>query len=474
MSDDLVVGGGGSVAVATVTLFDQAQRLERLGRDLEACVRILGAMDAGAASRLMGTTGARTALERAERGIDDARALLGLAVVRSGHLAAGLQLSANVYGAGESALAAINERLAGDVAAGLGFLAARWGLVLAPGLLIAGSRAALASAVASTLAPEAARRGAEPAERWTARHRSLLSDPRFVQFARVSIVSVDDLAAGAAGLPLPVVRLLGDDGLGPLGLDTTVGAVAAGASLFGALRETRVRTVPLFSAPSTRAHGFADRAARVPRGRAQVRIDRYSARGRPDRFEVYLGGTADFSPRSGKEPWDLTSNISALSGEPSGAYRAVVDALDQAGVGAQSPLVVTGYSQGGLVAAQLAASGHYDVRGLYTLGAPSGQVDVPRDVLWVAVEHTDDVVPALGGTWATADPVLVRREVFSDRPPPPELAVPAHAAAHYRATAELIDAANESRLRDARAEFSAVGRGAERVESTWYRASRVP
>lgn len=474
MSDDLVVGGGGSIAVATVTLFDQAQRLERLERDLDECVRSLGAMDAGAASRLPGTAVCRPALEQAERGIDDACALLGLAAVRSGYLAAGLQLSANVYGAGESALAALGERLAGDFAAGLGFLAARVGLVLAPGLLVAGSRAAFAHSVASTVAPHATRRGADAAERWLAGHRSILSDPRFVQFARVSIVSVDDLAAGAAGLPLPAVRMLGDDGLGILGLDTTVGAVAAGASVFGALRETPVRAVPVSSAPSTRADGFADRAARVPSGSAQVRIDRYSAPGQPDRFELYLGGTADFSPMSGKEPWDLTSNISALSGEPSGAYRAVADALDQAGVEAQSPLVVTGYSQGGLVAAQLAASGNYDVRGLYTLGAPSGQVDVPRDVPWVAVEHTDDLVPALGGTWATADPVLVRREVFSDGPPPPELAAPAHAAEHYRATAELIDAANEDRLRKAAAEFGAVGRDAEQVESTWYRASRVP
>jgi len=474
MSDDLMVGGGGSIAVATVTLFDQAQRLEQLERNLEECVRSLGAMDAGAASRLTGTAACRPALEQAERGIDDARALLGLAGVRSGHLAAGLQLSADVYGAGESALAALGERLAGDFAAGLGFLAARWGLVLAPGLLVAGSRAALAYSVASTVAPDATRRGGDAAERWIAGHRSILSNPRFVQFARVSIVSVDEVVAGAGGLPLPVVRMLGDDGLGLLGLDTTVGAVAIGASVFGGLRETPVRTVPVSRASSTRADGFADRAARVPSGNAQVRIDRYSAPGQPDRFEVYLGGTADFSLASGKEPWDLTSNVSALSGEPSGAYRAVVDALDQAGVEAKSPLVVTGYSQGGLVAAQLAASGDYDVRGLYTLGAPGGQVDVPRDVPWVAVEHTDDLVPALGGTWATADPVLVRREVFSDRPPPLELAVPAHAAEHYRATAELIDAANESRLRAVGADFDAVGRGAERVETTWYQASRVP
>ncbi len=474
MSDDLVVGGGGSIAVATVTLFAQAQQLERLERNLEECVRTLGAMDAGAASRLPGTADCRPALEQAARGIDDARALLGLAVVRTGHLAAGLQLSANVYGAGESALAALGERLAGDFAAGLGFLAARLGLVLAPGLLVASSRAALAYAVASTVIPDATRRGTDAAERWGVGQRAILSDPRFVQFARVSIVSVDEFAAGAAGLPLPVVRMLGDDGIGILGMDTTVGAVAAGASVVGALRETPIRIAPVARGTSTRADGFADRAARVPSGRAQVRIDQYSAPGQPDRFEVYLGGTADFSPTSGTEPWDLTSNISALSGEPSGAYRAVADVLNHAGVGAQSPLVVTGYSQGGLVAAQLAASGDYDVRGLFTLGAPSGQVDVPRDVPWVAVEHTDDLVPALGGTWARADPVLVRREVFSDGPPPPELAVPAHAAEHYRATAKFIDAANERRLLAAGAEFDAVGRGAERVETTWYRAWRAP
>ena len=511
MSDDLLVGGGGAIAVATVALFDQVARLERLESSLEECARILGAMDAVAVSRLPGTASCRPALEQAGRGVDDARALLGLAAVRSAHLASGLRLSAKVYGAGESALAAFSERLAGDFAAGLGFLAARFGLLVAPGLLLAGSRVAVpftiartvagtvagtmgstvantvagtvastaANTMANTVASHATRRspgaGADAAERWLAGHKAMLSDPRFVQLARVSIVSLDEFGAGAVGLPVPVVRLLGEDGLGLLGLDTTVGAVAVGASVVGAFRETGVRTAPVATTPSTPAEGFADRAARVPSGSAQVRVDRYSAPGQQDRFEVYLGGTADFSPMSGKEPFDLTSNITALSaGGQSGAYRAVEDALGQAGVGPHSPLVVTGYSQGGLVAAQLAASGDYDVRGLYTLGAPSGQVDVPRDVQWVAVEHTDDLVPALGGTWATADPVLVRRKVFSDVAPPPELALPAHAAEQYRATAALIDAANESRLREAGAAFDLVGRGAESVESTWYRASRVP
>ena len=48
-----------------------------------------------------------------------------------------------------------------------------------------------------------------------------------------------------------------------------------------------------------------------------------------------------------------------------------------AGITAGSAVVFTGYSQGGLIAARLAASGDYHTTGLYTLGGPAGQVPVP-------------------------------------------------------------------------------------------------
>jgi hypothetical protein len=279
-----------------------------------------------------------------------------------------------------------------------------------------------------------------------------------------------------------------------------VAGAAAGAGL---LRETPVRVTAVASTTTAPASGFADRASRIPttvhpptavHPRAatpfppgaprpgigqqpdqvpQIRIDRYSEPGRPDRFEVYLGGTLDFAPRATDEPWDLTSNVGGIAGsDAAGSYRAVEQALAASGATAQSDVVVTGYSQGGLVAAMLAASDDHHVTGLYTLGAPAAQVPVPADVPWVAVEHSDDIVPALGGTWDSTAPVVVRREVFGDGPPPGELFFPAHELARYRDSAALLDAAADPRI--ARVGDALAPEENAAVRSTWYHAERTP
>jgi pimeloyl-ACP methyl ester carboxylesterase len=240
------------------------------------------------------------------------------------------------------------------------------------------------------------------------------------------------------------------------------------------LRETPVRIAER-SAPVAvpRASGYADRAGRIPVGAAQVRIDRYRAPGSADRFEVYIGGTRDFSPVAGAEPWDMTSNLDASAGVDAGSVRVVREAMEQAGVTASTPVIVTGYSQGGLIAARLAASGDFDIRGLCTLGAPAGQVPVPPEIPWVAIEHTDDLVPAFGGTWGSAAPVIVRRQVFAGRPVDTSVALPAHRLAAYRETAAAADRSRERRLTEAIARLDGFADGAATVDSVLYRAERI-
>jgi pimeloyl-ACP methyl ester carboxylesterase len=150
----------------------------------------------------------------------------------------------------------------------------------------------------------------------------------------------------------------------------------------------------------------------------------------------------------------------------------VTEAMADAGVTSASPVLFTGYSQGGLIAAELAASGDYDTRGLYTLGAPAAQVEVPSSIPWVALEHSDDIVPAVGGSWASADPVLVRRQLFADKPVSTEVLFPAHQLSGYRETAALVDASHETRVVSALACFDRFGDGTTRVDSTLYRGVR--
>jgi pimeloyl-ACP methyl ester carboxylesterase len=228
------------------------------------------------------------------------------------------------------------------------------------------------------------------------------------------------------------------------------------------------------TSPTSPATGLADRAARIPTGTEQVRVDRYVREGRPDRFEVYIGGTIDFSPTATGEPWDLTSNVHGVAGGDPASHRATVEALAAAGAEPGAEIVVTGYSQGGLVAATMAASGDYEVAGVYTLGAPAGQVAVPSDVPWVAIEHTDDLVPALGGSWAQNDTVVVDREAFDGRPPDDSYVFPAHQIQYYLETAQLADAAGDERVVAAAEAFDRFSNGSERVESTLFEARRVP
>lgn len=471
MAGDLWIGGGGSTAVATSELFDDARRLGGVRDILSDCLGRIGRIDRLVAGARLSALDAPFGAFAAERAMDDAASAIARAAPAADGLRFALIASAHSYGIGEG----VAERLAQDVA---GRLASLLGMVL-PAILVEALPWMLGIGGAAVIGVALL-----PADRRTAliaavpgflrEHSAALSDPRVVELVRLSVMSADDFGGGVLHLPPGVGRALGDEGLGILGLATSSGAVVALARPTGALAETAV-SVRRFgaSAPSTRALSYSDRAARVPQGTAQVRIDRYSQAGQPDRFEVYVGGTRDFSLEPGAEAWDMTSNVTAMAGAEAGSYRAVSMAMADAGITPSSPVILTGYSQGGLIAAELAASGDWDARGLYTLGAPAGQVAVPADIPWVAIEHTDDIVPAVGGTWATVDPVLVRRELFDGGRAPTDVLLPAHQLDGYRQTAALVDRSSEHRVVSAIEGFDRFGEGSTSVEATLYYGTRV-
>lgn len=469
-----MIGGGGSVAVATGTLFAHAERLEALARDLEGCSRTVAVIDRAVSSRVLSTANAPPSAMRAELAMDEAVRAIADARRASSWLAAALRTSAEIYGRAEDAAGRVLQSLAAQVGYALGFAGSTVGLVMLPYLL--GGAAVLGSGylLARALDPAGTRRAMADLGQLIDANRGVLSDPAFVELVRLTVMSSDDMLGGALRVPPALTRSLGDEGLGVTGPDTVaLGLLSLGATA-GMLRETPVTVRAGAPAAVTSATGFADRAGRIPEGSARIRIDRYVMPDGPDRFEVYLAGTTDFDPRSSDDPFDMTSNVAALAGADPGAYRAVEAALAGAGVTSESEIVVTGYSQGGLIAAQLASSGDYRVAQLYTLGAPAGQVAVPDSVPWVAVEHTDDVVPALGGSWAGADPLLVRREAFEDQRPESDYTFPAHQLEQYRDTAAMADDAEENRLIAARERLDEFGSGAESVESTLYEADRMP
>jgi pimeloyl-ACP methyl ester carboxylesterase len=224
--------------------------------------------------------------------------------------------------------------------------------------------------------------------------------------------------------------------------------------------------------------GFDARLSKIPLpetapGGAQIRIDTILSDSASPRFEVYIGGTVDFRALPAQDAFDLTSNVTGVAGLPAGSLRAVQQAMEQAGVTSSSQVTFTGYSQGGMVAAVLAASGDYNVQGVVTVAAPAGNVQLPAGIPAVIVEHTDDFIPALGGVQTNTEALVVQRRAFeSVSELPAGLAAPAHRMSYYRETAVIMDQGTSAQLLDVRRQLDAFSAGAHSVVSSYYYASR--
>lgn len=444
MSDDLAVGGPGTTSVLTTELVHQSYRFSALHRRLGTLLHQLVGLDRVVGDGVLRAADAPQSALLAESAIDSATVALNRAIGHSEQLARGLAGTADGYQSADRFVARLGQELAARLAYGIGVLLPSIVLALLPGIVVLGS----AGTGAVLALPEESRaRLFRSLGDWLRDNSGVLSDPRVVELVRMTVMSADDLGGGLLGAPPELVHLLGDEGLGLYGVDTSAAVVGALGSGVGLLRETPVTVKAGQSAFGvSNAIGVQDRVERIPKEPEQIRIDRYSSPGEPDRFEVYIAGTADPSLSGDSEPWDMTSNVTALAGGSAGSYRAVEEAMRQAGIGATSPVTLTGYSQGGLLAAELAASGDYTVDGLVTLGAPAGQVAVPHDIPYLAVEHTNDLVPALGGTFASSEPVVVRRELFDGAPPADTAVLPAHELSNYLDTARLIDRSDNEQL----------------------------
>lgn len=473
VSDDLAVGGPSSTSVLTTELVEESSRLTQLGWEMEGCLHDLAAIDRVVGGGILHAADAPLSAIRAEQAIDEAGAAIAAAKSQCDVLRRALAHAAEQYEWVDRHVAAMEEGLASKVAYLFGAIAPALIAVILPGAVIA------AGGVAAFLVtlPEASRAALFTSiGTWLRGNSGVLTDPHVVSAVRLSVMSADDAGEGFLHLPPPIAAILGDEGLGILGVDTSAAVLAGTAAGFGLLKESPVRvTKEATEVDVPRAASIRDRVERIPVDSAQIRIDRYSTPGQPDHFEVYIAGTADLSPVSGSEPWDMASNVAATAGgsdgSAAGSYRAVAEALRLAGIDSASPVTVTGYSQGGLIAAQLAASGDYAISGLITVAAPAGQVAVPHDIPYLAIEHTDDLVPALGGTFASSDPVVVQREVFDGPPPTTQFVFPAHQLDYYLHTAELIDGSENLRLTEFLQQFPHAQSGD--VTSTTFLAERV-
>jgi hypothetical protein len=287
---------------------------------------------------------------------------------------------------------------------------------------------------------------------WIGANSRYVATPAAVGLVRAVVSASDDVVAGALRLP----RRAADARL----VDTPVSVAPVGGA----------RTI---TAPST----VADIAARIPAnapGQPQIRIEKYEGPEGDRAWAVYVGSTVEFGVGESEEPFDLESAIGTMAGEDGAAYRAVEQAMSDAGVAADEPVTLAGHSQGGLVAAALAGSGDYAVDSLVTFGAPSAQIPAPDGVPTVVVEHSDDLVPALAGQ-APADDArtVVSRDTLS-REQEGDSLLSAHSIEEYTRTADLMDRSDDQRLVEFRESLMRSAASGASGVATEYRADREP
>lgn len=218
-----------------------------------------------------------------------------------------------------------------------------------------------------------------------------------------------ELRAAAALAVQAVPKVRGTHGQGPVqdaaarmlaasGQDVVRGAVV--------LEEARVLTASGLDSAQAVLEQLQEAAAESDSsGRGEIRVvEQVNAAGQRA-FTVVLPGTREMW--NAANPQDHLSNVQLMAGTRSDLLDAVLQALDLAGIGQDDPVVLVGHSQGGIVAAELAADSEflarYQVRGVLTLGSPVGHVRLPDGVISLHLENMQDVVPALDGIANSAD-----------------------------------------------------------------------
>ena len=246
-------------------------------------------------------------------------------------------------------------------------------------------------------------------------------------------------------LDLPIAAMAGGlaavgSGFGLLGetkissnLVGVEGSIAA-PSTISTLADRLIKTSELASGPKDadtgwlRIEKFREPASPVSAAQGLVSVAEA-------RYVVYIPGTQSWAPKPGTNPFDLTSNLSAISKTGfAGSERAVSEAMQQAGIRPDSKVLLVGHSQGGLIAANI--STRFAGSKVLTFGAPLGLLAKELKAPTLAVEHPADPVPKLDG-WPNpiaSNWVTVRQKLDAANP------LAQHEMAGYQQTAAEIDA----------------------------------
>jgi hypothetical protein len=130
---------------------------------------------------------------------------------------------------------------------------------------------------------------------------------------------------------------------------------------------------------------------------ARIRI--VSAGGEPPHWVVQIPSTQSWATEAGSTPNDVTSDLHAMAGNPTALADAVQRAMAEAGIQPTDPVMLEGFSLGGITAGMMAADDSlpYNVTHVVTAGSPIARFPIDSDISVLSLEHSEDPVARLDG-----------------------------------------------------------------------------
>lgn len=217
--------------------------------------------------------------------------------------------------------------------------------------------------------------------------------------------------AGAASAAVTVAAGGSTATVSAVAVSTTASTVAAQASSTAAGVVTPIAAAP--QPASDFASLFTVQQEIDLRGGtsfADIRITRLDSGAWTVQIPSTQGSFID--PMAASHPNDVVADVVAMSGAQTALGRAVTAAMTEAGIGANDPVMMVGFSLGGITAAQLVSDPDFPftVTHILTAGAPIASFDIPETVSVLSLELTQDAVPKLDGrsnpsrsTWSTLE-----------------------------------------------------------------------
>lgn len=153
--------------------------------------------------------------------------------------------------------------------------------------------------------------------------------------------------------------------------------------------------------------------------RPSVQVTVVDNPGQPPRYIVAIPGTTEsidtwdgWTGHQGGTDW--AANLKGVGYGTTSSTQAVMDAIDEVTAnhpgGARPEIVLTGHSQGGIIAANIASdpafAERYDIGGIMTAGSPIQSAPIPHDIPVINFDNQYDPVPKLdfGGAGGTDQP----------------------------------------------------------------------